>query len=439
MRDNGEIFEELGGYTDFAPGSECHITFYLLGPAATSAFGANAAAHELFHCVQRASLTQDQIHTSNGGAPGGGTWWIEGSAEWFTTLALGAPAYQRSRVELFDSNSPTTALNDMAYEAYVFFAWLGGAHGPNAVVPFLQQMAASASPGAQRAAMGAAMPQSDWLHFAEDYMDRNIRDGQGVSIGSSPQEGGTLEWNETRTERLTLAPFTLSRRNLSVHCGRWSFAPRPSQYHAAKPASGSWGELPRDLDNLANDHGDFRFVAMNTSASDVALQLAVTRTAECAECGGSHELDRCMIGTWQMTTDGAEQWMREHLRGYHSTGLSAVGNTMTLRADGTFTTGSSHTEASGTLGSASGRGFLNAQGSGRWSTSGGNLNICTDAASAAGQVTVIEHGHSVTVRTAPQIPPVSSNGYACSGDTFTQTIPMGSHGEVRSTYNRISR
>jgi hypothetical protein len=141
--------------------------------------------------------------------------------------------------------------------------------------------------------MAAALPDAEWLQFAEDYMDRDIRDGRGVSIGASPQGGATIEWADARTERLALAPSTLVRRNLSVHCGRWRFAPRPSQYHAAKPPSGSWGDLPSDLDNLANDHGNFRFVAMNASGSDVALQLAVTRTAACEECGGVRAIDEC--------------------------------------------------------------------------------------------------------------------------------------------------
>jgi len=385
------------------------------------------------------SLTQGQMHTSNFGSPGGGTWWIEGSAEWFTTLALPAPSYQPTRVTGFDADSPTTALNDMTYQAYVFFAWLGSsAHGPNSVVPFLQQMAASSSAGAQRTAMAAALPDAEWLRFAEDYMDRDIRDGQGVSIGSSPQDGATIEWADTRTERLALAPFTLVRRNLSVHCGRWRFAPRPSQYHAAKPPSGAWGDLPGDLDNLANDHGDFRFVAMNASASDVVLQLAVTRTAACEECGGVRAIDECLIGQWELTVDGALAFAREHFPGRAVSVPSRVGNTLTLSRDGTFATGQTHVEGDAVDRGVHGHAVMDSQGSGRWSAAHGQVTYCVDQASLTGQVTATARGYSGTAPISAAIPPMATHAYTCGGDTFTQTTQVGRLGAVTSTYNRLS-
>jgi len=437
LNDRREVWDGYGGYADFTPGDECHITIYMLGPAGRASYAASIVAHELFHCVQRASLTQEQIATSNAGAPGGGTWWIEGSAEWFATLALPAPPYENQRVDAFDAESPDRRLDDMAYESYPFFAWLGGVRGATGLMPFMHQMASDFSPRAQQAAMTAVLPAEDWLHFAEDYLDQNIHDGQGASIGSTPQDGDTLEWNETRTERIVLHPFTIVRRNLTMHCGRWGIAPRPSQAHAAKPATSStWNALPSDIDNLDNGgHGDFRFVGFNATASDVNFQLAVTRTAECAECGGSHEVDACMVGDWRMTTDGAEAWMREHLPNFHGT-VSASGNVIKMRSNGTFGTGVAQTESSGTLGGAAGYGQLTGQAAGRWSTSGGMLNMCYDAASGSGTVRVMEHGHLTTVPVTPHVPAVSSTRYSCSGNTFTQTMPMGTHGEVTSIYTR---
>ena len=114
---------------------------------------------------------------------------MEGSADWFSTLALPAAPFIAGRVSRFDADSPRTALNLMTYDAFVFFAWMGGARGVESVMPFLHGMAESSAVSAQQAAMRGAMPAPAWLQFAEDYLDRQIRDGHGASIGSTPEDG----------------------------------------------------------------------------------------------------------------------------------------------------------------------------------------------------------------------------------------------------------
>jgi hypothetical protein len=419
-------------------GDECLITVWLLGPGATEQFAGSVISHELFHCVEFGSLTTAQMTTGNLGRPGGGTWWLEGAADWFATLALPAPDYMPDRINGFDHEAPTTAINDMAYEAVVFFDWLGGAHGPNSVLPFLQQMANSTGEGAQRAAMLAALPADEWLHFAEDYSDQHIRDGQGASINSTPADGPAYEWDDTRTQRVDLAPFTIRRAKLSVHCGRWRFAPAPARYNAGKPEGGAWGDLPSDLDNLANDRGDFDFVGFNASAEAAPLQLAVTRTARCEECGGVHQVDQCLIGTWELTVDGAAEFAREHFSRGNVSITSHVGNTITLRSDGTFVTGASHVEAEGSTPEMHGQSYLNGQAAGRWSAAGGTVNYCADSASLAGQLTITSRLGTTTAPLTPTVPSAASHSYTCNGDTYVQTTQVGTVGTVRSTYRRIS-
>lgn len=412
-------------------GDECRITIFLLGAGATATNGASAVAHELFHCIEYASLSHEQMLAD------GGDWWVEGSADWFATAAVPASPFLADRVASFDERSPTTSLTSMSYDGYVFFAWLGGARGHDGVMPFLHRMASTHGAAAQHAAMARALPAADWLRFAEAYLDRDIRDGQGASINSTPVDGESLEWSDTQTRRVDLAPFTLVRRSLAFRCGRWTVAPRPARFHAAKPGDGDWADLPGDLNNLGNDRGEFRFVGFNASTDAVPLQLAGTLAARCEVCAGVREVDACMIGTWRMTADGAEQWARENLPNYRSTGISQVGNTLTLNADGTFTTGASSVTARGELGESRATGRMSGQASGRWSTSGGQLHQCFDAASAGGSVTVTTRGQTITTPTTAAIPPVASTAYSCAAGAFTQTIPMGGRGSVTSTYTRV--
>jgi hypothetical protein len=430
-----ENFGDLAARTRHGP-DECQITLWLLGPGATADHGAAVVAHELFHCVQDASLSQAQMRTVEGSSSG--RWWIEGSASWFMTLAVPAPAYMRTRVAVFDRDSPRVALNQMSYDAYVFFAWLAGAHGMEAVMPFLHAMAPSADEAAQRAAMTRALSAEEWLHFAEDYLDQRIRDGHGVDIGSTPLQGATYTWDATRTQRVALQPFVLMRADLTVRCGRWRFEPAPARFHAASPGtSEAWAPVPASLDAMDGER-EFRFAGMAAGSDGVALRIAGTREASCSECAGTHEVDQCLVGTWELTTHGAEQWMREHGQTLQLTSVARANNTMTLLEDGTFATGAARVDATVRSDDMRGAGGMVGQSSGRWSAAGGRFNVCPDATALTGTVTVIVHGRSVTVPT-PSGPALdSSQPYTCNGTSLQVTMSMGSAGTVQSVYTKVS-
>lgn len=439
-----ENFGDIAAWTNFTPGGECRITIWLLGSGATASYGASVVSHELFHCVQRSSLTTTQLNSAATlGAAGGGTWWQEGSADWFSTVAVSPPRYMSDRVSIFDRDSPNKALNRMSYDAYVFFAWMGGARGRESLMPFLRAMASSASESAQRSAMTAALPADQWLRFAKDYLDRRIRDGRGGSIGSTPQTGDTYDWTNTRTQRIDLAPFVLKRANITFRCGRWRVDPRPRKFHAAKAGgSETWADFPATIDALDGNVREFRFAGMAASASAVALQLTGTREVACLECAAIREIDRCMIGTWQMTVDGMQQWMREHISQVRVTSASLAGNTMTLNEDRSFSTGesqvSAHLETVRSDPRATGSGTLHGQITGRWSAAGGQFNLCPDAGDMDGTIKVNIHGRTITrPMPATRLQP-SSRPYVCAGNSLRITTSMGSAGTATSVYTKVS-
>jgi hypothetical protein len=435
-----ENFGEIAAWTNPGPNGECLITLWLLGPAARAERAGAVIAHELMHCVQFASLSAGQMGSAApGGASGGGTWWMEGSADWFSTVALPAAPFIAGRVRRFDADSPRVALNLMTYDAFVFFAWHGGARGVESVMPFLRGMAEGSSAFAQQAAMRNVLPAAGWLQFAEDYLDRNIRDGQGASIGSTPEDGETWTFTDTRTERIALEPFVLQRGNVVFECGRWGARATPAEHHAAKPTEGRWGPFPATVDALDGTVRRFRFAAMATASRRVDLQLNATREVSCQECAGTREIDQCLVGTWEMTSSGMAELVNPWMRGQARVTHVAPNTTMVLNADRTFssTTSGGTSAIAGRHGNA--HGVISGQGSGRWSAAGGVLNACADVNDHAGTVTGCGAGKCSTkeIRATTVRNPMR-NAYECSATTLRLRVEIGRAGTFHNVFRRAS-
>lgn len=435
-----ENFGAIAAETSLGANDECLIVFWLIGSADASEVG-GLIAHELFHCVQIASLSNAQMTSAAaGGHGGGGTWWMEGSADWFSTFALPAAPFIPGRVATFDRDSPTVPLNRMSYEAFVFFAWIGTTSGPQRMIPFLRRMAGSSDESAQRAAMRDAMTAAEWLQFAKDYLDQRIRDGQGASIDSAPAGGDDWTWTDTRTERVTLAPFVLKRGYANLECGRWAFRATPAEHHAAKPsgAGGAWAPFPATIDALDGRPRQFRFAAMAATDDAVALSLAATREAACEECAGSREIDRCLVGTWRMTNSGMAEFANRMMGGHARVAGVAPDTTMVLREDRTFanTTGNATSTIVAPKGRADGR--MRGTSTGRWSAAGGMLNACPDSHATAGTITGSGAGTHGTMPMPASTARPMRNAYTCDGDTLRIRLDLGRAGSLHNTFERVS-
>src|SRR5690606_15798256 len=119
-----DMFSDIVGTTALAEG-ECRIHLHVLSPDARVESAAPVLLHEFFHCVQLATLDTELTKSGAEGVGSGGDWWIEGSAEWFTALALPEVDLLQQRLTRFDRVSADTPLHRMSYEAVVFFLWLG--------------------------------------------------------------------------------------------------------------------------------------------------------------------------------------------------------------------------------------------------------------------------------------------------------------------------
>jgi hypothetical protein len=420
--------------------SECRMTSFLWGPGGDPAEIPTTIAHEMFHCVQYASLSPEQML----GVGAGGDWWIEGSAEAFAAMAVpSADAITNARGADFDAAvSAGAALDTLSYEMAVFFYWLTGTRGWEALMPFLSGMAGA---GDQHGAMREALSPEEWLDFAKAWEERTITHPQGhpALFGDAPF-GESWIWDITRTERKDAGAFTLSFGWAQYACGKWASEARPGDGSlAVKEEGGPWADWPEEVDTRENpDGGLYRFLALPVEDGEIAVRGE--RTASCEPCRGSTEIDRCLVGQWQLTGGGPMQWMIDH-------GVPVSRNAMgdlflTLFEDGTFRTDSvrvdyqlrvdtsDHVMISDALGTVFGT-------AGRWSVPrAGTLAACYDAGGgAAGTVTT--QIDSTTVTTGFPGAPFAGDGgapYSCGGGRFTTTIDMPRFGDMVHEFSLVA-
>ncbi len=415
---------------------ECGLTVYLGGPAGARHYAAQVIAHEIFHCVQLANLSDAQMSSGRGGLGGGGDWWIEGSAEWFTALALPDPGPLPERVDAFDAASATTPLYRIAYDAVPFFLWLGQETSPPSVMAFLRQMAGESSDAAQRAAMNAALPPESWLRFAETYLDGEIRHPHGVDLGFAAETGDTWSWSDTRTQSIALEPFVIVRGVADFACGRWRTGAAPDNVSSARlHEGGPWGELPPEIDTSSGASGSYRVAAINTTQARIALAVEGTLESGCGVCLDIVETDACLFGTWRLAGGGGAEWANRQLPGRYST----VNESMTFRRDGSFITGAAQITADTRVSGSGGHGQAVAQSGGRWSARDGRLNMCADMQTLSGQTVITFPDGQRAVIPVPDVQPGSAViSYVCNATSLRTEIPIPGAPPIISEYTRVS-
>jgi hypothetical protein len=422
---------------DLPPGArpECLITLYGLAPGATDGSLATTVAHEIFHCVQGATYAGPKYDSYGSG----GAWWIEGAAEAFAAAVVPESAAYTDRSADFDAAvEARVALNEMEHQAVHFFYWLMGARGGlAALMPFQDAMASSGGAAAQQAAMRGALSGEEWARFAQAYADGTIRHPQGGGLGSVAPEGTVLTIEEAGRFDLPTDPFTLTLGRADFGCGLWGTTARPPAPEMTWTTSTDWGDLPAEVDTRDGADTAWRLVALPRDSGDGGL--TVERRAGCTPCLGSTEIDACLVGRWELSGGGPEEWMRAQGLTMR-TGFDGP-RQITLRADGVFATGAFGVTASDSQGDVTveGEGQVSAA-AGSWSVAEGVLNTCISAGGGmAGEVTVTTPETSGTMPTGAPGGGSLSVRYSCSAGELVTTLPMGGGlPDMVTSYRRIS-
>lgn len=423
---DSEGFSNIAGSAGASDG-ECRISVHLLTSSTAVTEAAPVTAHEIFHCVQFATLSSAQMSSGRAGTGSGGDWWLEGSADWFAGLAVSDREELSRLVAAFDRLSADTPLYELAYPASVFFFWLGGERGSSGILPFLQQMAGSPAASAQRSAMRAVLDADEWLAFAQAYLDQDITYPDGGALPSNPTEGDTWRWSETRVEPVILEPFVLQRGWIEFECGRWRPSADPAQAHAVRSLAETWGALPERVESRAGDSSRFRFAGFAAGNRNLQLRITGELEAGCGSCGDLDVTDACVVGAWTQSGGGPIAWMQRELEGLDIPRGERRNVVRLFGSDGTFWTGELTADLTfEALDDSTGGGEVHGQTAGRWSTGEGRLNLCHDRAAVAGEISMTyPDGQTITAAVpTPSTPEVVSMDYICTETTLETRLSI---------------
>lgn len=415
-RDDGEVAAETVTKPYIRPDGtpECLVALYHLLGGLTAIELQTTTAHELFHCIQNASLQGGQTDTYDAG----GDWWTEGTAVLFSAIAVPGSYPITDLGPAFSASvRDEVPLYKMAHEASTFFMWWSETRGLPNIMSFMRAMATSNGDQAQRAAMRNVLGDDEWLEFAQSYADADIRHPQGGQIAALPEESEIINITAPGTQNLTLLPFTVLIVRLEYDCGLWGH--RFSDSNANLSISSEpfvWQDWDEEIDAREGNPTSYRLVAMHTGDAPLDLEIEIERRASCAPCVNEEDrVDACLMGTWQATGGGPVEWMKA--QGLPITRIADSPRYVTFRSDGMY--GAEPVGVEIELREEDmlsvGEGYVTAA-FGNWSVDpdAGTLNICQQAGQLAGRVTVTHDGTTVRVPVAQPGAAEITMRYNCS-------------------------
>ena len=428
-----EVIEGEALTLNLPTGSECAVVMLDEAVAETHSDGAVTVAHELFHCVLFATVSN---------APNNGLWWVEGAPETFAAYAVSnsRPETLGFASQFENSVRSLVPLYRMSYENIVLFSWVLDRFGPDTLIPRLRRaVAAERGAGADSGAvaMRAAFEPDELQSFAEAVADNAIPHPQGGTFELTREGDEIWAFRDGGAHDIPLPAFVLRRGQLEFRCGAWSPEVTPGVAPMrVRPMEGdAWGTLPWTIDT--EEPESYRMAAISAAQRTVNLVVRAERTRSCLPCAGVREVDACLVGTWQMTGGGPVAWMKS--QGLPITSAQTGPQIVAFQGDGIYATepfkGSLTMELSEEQRGEADIAVTVAVG--RWSVTEGTLNICQDSGGLNGQMTARTSDATMTRDISQPGQGELSQGYSCSEDSLSTTMAFPGMPAMTTEYTRI--
>ncbi|HMS96127.1 MAG TPA: hypothetical protein PKA03_13090 [Tabrizicola sp.] len=390
-------------------------------------------AHELFHCVQFWSLPPAAVSPGEGAQ----AWWQEGTANFFTALAVPGAVRTAVGAETFLATIHEKPLTQQGYNSTIFFAFLNQ-QGMPMLDAFFKGLATVPGETAQMHATEEALGEKTLQEFAEAVMDGTIALPSGFAFPAFENPEPFIFAQDGQFEAGKI-PFTIDARQISFIGG--SYAVAQIVYQARQAEGGAWGSMP-NLVEPATCKEPVEFLVTRLVGTSIGQTMGspfvATRYAECHICQTLPEQDQCLIGTWKLRDQSMLSYLMQATADSKNVLFNEVKGTVTLKVEPagkavwTSTNLKVHAgiipddfpvavtvdvETNGTL-------------EGRWSTSGSDMHFCAERTSGTHKSTVKVIGGAEDVVTTGAPLADSYLTYECHKDRLT--LIYNGPGEVPS-------
>lgn len=303
-----------------ALGEECVVFVFITKklearPVADRALGTPfTAAHELVHCTQYWNFKPQMLVDFDDRS-----WWSEAAADYLASTVIDDQKGVTEQANNFIYKSPGTPLTSLGYDAYTFFAWLGGVKGPANTYAFMAAMPAGGGIKAQRAALlaqaGGAAAMQD---FATAFVDGTIKAPAGWALPKPDLKVTTVADSGDRT--FVTDGFTLLRGGLKFAKGAYELSAKTAPAPEARwsDADGAWGPAPKTIGKTCDgEAAGLRYALFATGEGKATVTLKVNKAGDGKEgeddkckkqpapvssCSPLPQKDICLVGNW--TADG---------------------------------------------------------------------------------------------------------------------------------------
>ncbi len=279
----------------------CYVGIFPSMFAKTTEQSQQALAHEMFHCYQYKNLAAQE----HGPMRSATTWWVEGSAEYFSNVVYPAVNFEHRWLGDLTMSMMESNIFDWSYKCFIFFQYLENRPGVGTagVLDLLRALPTTSGSGVDRQmAALSAYPNMDTLFhgFAEAVADQNVIDSDHTAIPLGIPFGDDIE-EVTPGDIMGREPFSVDIR--------WIIFPQNFNYDmtivitglpgqvSARPENGPhvWGPVPSQV---VSSCLETHYIVVETqTGSNPANTYEVLLRAESHPGTG---MCSCLTGSWRM-------------------------------------------------------------------------------------------------------------------------------------------
>ena len=422
-------------FAQYVPkGTTCSLTYLPSSYIGSMDIFKQTIAHEVFHCFQYWNFVSPPLRAHS--------WWMEGSAEYFSNVVYPSVNDEHRFLSQFDIRSINDSLQMMKYENFIFFQHAANTYGDTAIIELLRSLGnagGSASVLAEYQGM-----DTTFLEFVVAYMSTGIQDTGGSMIKVDEFQVRVIPIEEEGEEKFSTTAFVANRYAIKYEKEK-RFLQTPKQDENGKYSAvmnnerldpSKWSALPPEIRSTCNDDLWYAMAVTTTDSSTNYEVIALIDTVEKAEC------DPCLLGVWEVDNSSFEDYILRLMDSQGGYDELPPGVEFSIQINGHYfvefkensemlTRRDNFSITSGAIGYPQLTTIIDSQGSGLYTTDDGIILNLEDVIDYVNKVEASMDGIPLTVNMATGSSTYSMFGQSVSGPGYEND---DNHQSVSSNY-----